>query len=158
MDPRLVRLFELGHRDDEVAAILRLEGEGRVPPGVRVVSRFRNIATVRVRRGDIPRVHDAPFIASMKPTAPLRREVRHPATGVAVATLRDARRPRRQQATGRGVVVGFVDWGFDFAHPDFRRPNGITRLLALWDQSAPRSALSPVPYGYGIVHMAAEIN
>ena len=158
MDPRLVRLFELGHRDDEVAAILRLEGEGRVPPGVRVVSRFRNIATVRVRRGDIPRVHDAPFIASMKPTAPLRREVRHPATGVAVATLRDARRPRRQQATGRGVVVGFVDWGFDFAHPDFRRPNGITRLLALWDQSAPRSALSPVPYGYGIVHMADEIN
>ena len=159
MDPRLVRLFELGHKDDEVAAILRLEAEGLVPPRVRVVSRFRNIATVRVRRGDIPRVHDAPAVASMKPAVPLLRETRLPVNGAsAVATHRDARRPPRQHATGRGMIVGLVDWGFDFVHPDFRKPDGTTRLLTLWDQSAPPSAHSPAPYGYGIVHTADEIN
>jgi hypothetical protein len=31
------------------------------------------------------------------------------------------------QPTGAGVVFGLIDWGFDFAHPHFRRANGETR-------------------------------
>ena len=158
MDPRLLRLFEQDGKDNEVAAILRVGAEGPVPPGVRVVSRFGNIVTVRLRRGDIPRVHDSPAVASMKPPAPLLREARRPANGAAAAgTSGDTRRPYRQQATGRGVVVGLIDWGFDFAHPDFRNADGTTRLLALWDQSAPPGAASPAPYGYGAVHTPTEI-
>ena len=83
MDPRLLRLFEQDGKDNEVAAILRVGAEGPVPPGVRVVSRFGNIVTVRLRRGDIPRVHDSPAVASMKPPAPLLREARRPANGSA---------------------------------------------------------------------------
>lgn len=37
---------------------------------------------------------------------------------------------------GRGVIVGIIDYGFDFAHPNFINPEGTTRLLALWDQNA----------------------
>jgi len=45
--------------------------------------------------------------------------------------------------TGQGIIVGFVDFGFDFAHPNFLQkfdpvnPNNPprTRLLALWDQN-----------------------
>jgi subtilisin family serine protease/peptidoglycan hydrolase-like protein with peptidoglycan-binding domain len=158
MDPRLIRLFELGHKDDEVAAILRLDPKGPIPTGVRVITRFGPIATVRIRRGDIPRVHDSAAVASMKPAAPLLRESPAQDSGAVVATARDVRRPAGQHATGRGVLVGFVDWGFDFAHPDFRKLNGTTRLLALWDQSVPPSAWSPAPYGYGVVHTAAEID
>jgi subtilisin family serine protease len=37
--------------------------------------------------------------------------------------------------TGKGVLVGIVDSGIDYSHPDFRNPDGTTRILALWDQT-----------------------
>ena len=55
----------------------------------------------------------------------------------------DERRPPSESATGRGVVVGVVDWGFDFAHPDFRNPDGSSRILALWDQRGGKQSVSP---------------
>lgn len=159
MDPRLVRLFEEGGKDDEVAAILRLGGNAAVPPSVRVVSRFGNIATVQLRRGDIASVHDSPSVASMKPAAPLLREARLASSVVeTVASHGDLRRSNRLQATGKDVVFGLVDWGFDFAHPDFRDANGATRLLSMWDQTAPTSARSPSPYRYGAVYSPDQIN
>ena len=39
-------------------------------------------------------------------------------------------------ATGAGVIVGVVDDGLDFRHPDFLNADGTTRLLSLWDMRA----------------------
>jgi subtilisin family serine protease len=38
--------------------------------------------------------------------------------------------------TGSGVLVGIIDSGVDYTHPDFRDSNGNSRILFLWDQSA----------------------
>lgn len=35
---------------------------------------------------------------------------------------------------GSGTIVGVVDSGVDYAHPDFRNEDGTTRILQLWDQ------------------------
>lgn len=40
--------------------------------------------------------------------------------------------------TGRGVLTAFLDSGIDYAHPDFRKEDGSTRILALWDQTLER--------------------
>lgn len=41
-----------------------------------------------------------------------------------------------QGATGRGTVVGVVDSGIDFTHPDFFDDDvGLSRILYLWDQT-----------------------
>ena len=61
----------------------------------------------------------------------------------------DRRRPPHLSLTGAGVVVGVVDWGCDVGHPNFRRPDGSTRLLALWDQRDTADGVPPAPYGYG---------
>ena len=48
--------------------------------------------------------------------------------------------------TGKGVLVACVDSGIDYTHPDFRNPDGSTRILRFWDQSLPGNP----PAGYQI--------
>ncbi len=58
--------------------------------------------------------------------------------------------------TGKGVVLGIVDQGIDFNHPDFKLANGKTRVLRYWDHTVSGSTNSP--YGYGIVWDSSAIN
>ena len=37
----------------------------------------------------------------------------------------------RPRSTGRGCIVAALDFGLDFAHPNFLRPDGTTRLMTL---------------------------
>jgi len=51
--------------------------------------------------------------------------------------------------TGKNVLIGFVDQGLDWTHPDFIDENGVRRVIAYWDQSAPTNTTAPQPYNYG---------
>ena len=60
---------------------------------------------------------------------------------------------------GRGVIVGIVDYGCDFAHANFRHADGATRLLALWQQAGPFVAgVSPQGFAQGQEFTADAIN
>ena len=37
--------------------------------------------------------------------------------------------------TGKNCLVAIIDSGIDYAHPDFRKADGMTRIVALWDQT-----------------------
>ena len=41
------------------------------------------------------------------------------------------------ELTGRSVVIGIADSGIDYRNPAFRRSDGSTRILAIWDQTIP---------------------
>jgi subtilisin family serine protease len=58
--------------------------------------------------------------------------------------------------TGQGVLVGDVDSGIDLAHPDFKNPDGTTRLVALWDQTTVGTA--PPGFTYGAYWTGAQID
>lgn len=58
--------------------------------------------------------------------------------------------------TGRGVLMGIVDAGIDFFHPDFRTEDGSSRILRLWDQSIPGNP--PEGYVIGTEYTKEEIN
>jgi subtilisin family serine protease len=61
--------------------------------------------------------------------------------------------------TGKDVIIGYVDNGCDVTHPDFKDPNGKTRVLAYWNQAAPFDAQrTPSKFGYGQVHDSTDIN
>jgi subtilisin family serine protease len=68
---------------------------------------------------------------------------------------------------GAGVVVGVIDSGIDFYHPNFRINDGFgldglghTRLLRLWIHSLTPAAgeSSPGGFGYGVEYLPAAIN
>lgn len=50
--------------------------------------------------------------------------------------------------TGKGVLLGLVDTGMDYRHPDFLDSNGVTRIVRYWDQSI-NNGNAPQPYNYG---------
>lgn len=54
--------------------------------------------------------------------------------------------------TGKGVLVGIIDTGFDFTHPTFRNAKGESRICAVWDQVA----AGTTRYGYGRTYLTAE--
>lgn len=60
--------------------------------------------------------------------------------------------------TGKDVVVGFVDQGLDYNHPDFKKANGETRVLYYWDHTLGFDPIrTPQPYGYGQVWNSTDI-
>ena len=54
----------------------------------------------------------------------------------------------RTGLSGAGVLVAVIDSGIDYAHPDFRRADGTTRIVSLWDQTIPASGGLSAPAGY----------
>ena len=162
MDPALRELISDGAADDEIEAILRLRDGVDVGPRLaREVTAMGPIRTVRLRRGDIVKVWADPRLASLKAarTIAMEQGAAFPIFDTAVAP----RRPPGLRETGRGTVVGVIDWGFDVAHPAFRTADGRSRVAALWDQRDPAlvpgpSGPPPWPWGYGRVIRRAEID
>ena len=61
---------------------------------------------------------------------------------------------------GTGVVMGIIDEGIDYTHPDFRDEFGQTRIKFLWDQAIVNlnSATQAQPYGYGKEFIGNQID
>ena len=66
-----------------------------------------------------------------------------------VQQIHDGIAPLMQSYKGTGVVCGFIDTGVDFSHPDFKNPNGTSRIAWLWDHAKPNGPNTPQPYNYG---------
>ena len=45
---------------------------------------------------------------------------------------------------GQGVLIGFVDTGIDYQNPLFRKEDGSSRILGIWDQTLETGFLDPV--------------
>jgi subtilisin family serine protease len=61
---------------------------------------------------------------------------------------------------GAGVVVGIIDSGIDYTHEAFRRSDGTSRILAIWDQGlAPQAGESnPANFSYGVEYQKSAID
>lgn len=94
-----------------------------------------------------------------------------PALDVAIPyTQIDTLHKTLPSTNGTGILLGIVDVYLDVYHPDFRTPNGKTRVFSLWDQAltpqgkehTPDPALlSPMPFGgmsYGVEYDQTTID
>lgn len=58
---------------------------------------------------------------------------------------------------GSGVIIGFVDTGIDYREEVFRREDGSTRILSIWDQTIQTGA-PPEGFAYGTEYRREEID
>lgn len=67
-----------------------------------------------------------------------------------INAIHDGQLPLETPFEGKGIIMGFIDTGLDWTHPDFLNPtDNSTRILALWDQTKPVNSFTPSKYGYG---------
>lgn len=62
--------------------------------------------------------------------------------------------------SGQGILIGIVDSGVDWRHPDFCNEDGTSRILRLWDQSGRPGPGKTPPQGYfqGVEYTKEEID
>lgn len=64
--------------------------------------------------------------------------------------------------TGQGILVGIIDSGIDIYHPDFRKEDGTTRIVGIWDQTAVNEGkmelMPPSGYSFGLFYSEEKIN
>lgn len=174
MDPRLQRVVALRARgiraeatastaEDEVHVVARVTdptqwaATSEVRASVTIGDPDANgtsIVTGRIPATRIEAVRSLSFVVSLKAALPLRPAL---AAGVEETLARPDLLPADSRGNGgRGVVIGVVDYGCDFAHRNFMTNLGKTRLLSIWHQGGTTSGQSP--FGYGREYTAAEIN
>ncbi|RWE07708.1 MAG: peptidase S8/S53 subtilisin kexin sedolisin [Mesorhizobium sp.] len=148
--------------EDEIAVIARVVSVEEwlaladVVPGSMLGQTYDGgwIVTGRLPLESIERVRADPVVISLKASQPVRPALAAtlPAMGVVPPGWPAGTDPQG----GSGIVVGFVDFGCDFAHGNFRHPNGNSRILGIWHQAGVAQPDSPL--GYGRLHAVAEIN
>ncbi|MBP6312815.1 MAG: S8 family peptidase [Flavobacteriales bacterium] len=66
--------------------------------------------------------------------------------------------PLLQGYDGEDVIIGIIDSGMDYRHPDFQDAGGNTRILYYWDQTFASASNTPQPYNYGQEWNSAAID
>ncbi len=113
-----------------------------------------SIVTGRIPASRVEAVRAQTGIVSLKAAQAV-----HPTLAATIAETKmrvDLLPPGTDPKGGAGVVIGIVDFGCDFAHENFRRADGRTRLEAIWHQAGTADANSP--HGYGRVYNSANID
>lgn len=75
-----------------------------------------------------------------------------------ITPVRNGQSPLPQGYDGSGVILGFIDSGIDFTHPDFLDSANKTRVLYIWDQRATTGPPGPAPYNYGVEWTKTKID
>jgi subtilisin family serine protease len=149
LDPTLQELCLQHYRtpDRAIPILARVKHERSLPSLLkgRIVTRTGNIVTARVPVIDIIPLRSQ--VESLKASPPLYAELDLSLTeSLANIGIHDRRGDRRVDYRGKGVVVGIIDFGFDFNHP------------ALNDRESGRGhGQVPKPFGYGVEYEASAI-
>ncbi|MCW8934386.1 MAG: S8 family serine peptidase [Gammaproteobacteria bacterium] len=169
-DPALAEEIRLAESDDskEVSVIARLTDQANLPEGVKLVTRFGDVATLRVQRNRISELIESEAVTDIEASRCLHqlKDISDCETAEGLSSVNTennlqslyTRRPQGVTATGKGCVVAVLDWGLDIAFPAFRDNNGKTRVEAIWDQRGEFDDAHQNRWGYGQILTADDID
>ncbi len=157
----LLKRVQAGQPEPLVQTIVRFDGDIAAVKahGAIVRSVIGDIATVDIPESRLAAVAALPGIVSIEAARPLRTRLDVSVPATRADQLRTGTPGAYTGGTGKGVIVGIVDDGLDFRHRDFRKPDGSTRILGLWDQRVNgASGTPPAGFNYGGECTTAMIN
>ncbi|MBR5322463.1 MAG: S8 family serine peptidase [Clostridia bacterium] len=140
--------------DESLEVIVKYNGNiESVSPFVEAIEVLNGIfAIVTGTHSQIQNLYSFPFIEYIELPKILSYELS--SSRYSVCTTRAQENP--YNLTGKGTAIGIIDSGIDITHPDFRSPNGTSRIVYLWDQSA--TGKKPQGFAKGAEYTNAEIN
>lgn len=116
--------------------------------GIMVGSQIKNIVSLRYPMQDLQSIYNESGIAYLKIAGMAKPHLDKVKIGTNVDSVW-AGINLPQSYTGKDVIIGINDWGFDYSSPMFYDTLlQDTRILAAWDQFK-NAGPSPQPYGYG---------
>lgn len=113
---------------------------------IQVVELLNEYAILTVPESRISSLADFPEVEFIEKPKHLYFSVSQGKSASCMTSVQSQFSPLGEPLTGKGVLVACVDSGIDYSHPDFRKEDGSTRILRLWDQSVPGNP----PQGYQI--------
>ncbi len=125
--------------------------------GIKVRTLRDGRATVTVPVSALPALASRPDVQLITLPTPIRPNLNQSVSESGASHIRSQAAGVFSGDTGAGVVVGVVDSGIDFDHPDFTDAAGNTRILYLWDQAS-AAGPSPAAYAYGREWTSADID
>ena len=125
---------------------------GLAGENIQVVPLLGGYAVVTLPEAEIAEYSDREQIEFMEKPKQLYFETLQEREASCILTVQD----RNTGLSGEGVLVGVVDSGIDYFHPDFRNEDGSSRILRLWDQSIPGNP--PEGYLTGTEYAKEEID
>ena len=120
--------------------------------GIQAVPLLGNYAVVTLPESEIDRYSNRENVIFMEKPKQLYFEVFQGKTASCIHSLQTG----VGALTGKGILMGIVDSGVDYFHPDFRNEDGSSRILALWDQNVPGRPLQG--YTTGTEYTKEEID
>lgn len=141
-------------REDTWEVIIKytgdLENVRRIAEGVTEL--FGGFAVVRIREEALELLTDIPQVTYVEKPKAFYFALQEARTSSCLTAVQRG----AEGLTGRNVIFACVDSGVSYVHPDFRREDGATRILYLWDQTIPGNP--PEGYNRGTEYTAEQIN
>lgn len=110
-------------------------------PQIQITELLNNYGILRIPESLIDAVVSEEMITYMEKPKRLFFEMTQGKQASCITSLQ-ARLP---ELTGRGTLIGFIDSGIDYAHPDFRNNDGSSRISSLWDQTISSNSVPRTP-------------
>lgn len=109
-------------------------------PSIQVIELLNNYGILRLPESLIDTIVSESIITYMEKPKQLFYEVTNGKRAACITTTQN----RLPSLTGKGTLLCVIDSGIDYTHPDFRNPDGTTRILALWDQTIPANSVTNI--------------
>ena len=148
--------LNIGYDPDEKAWDVIVKYTGReeelTGKGIQAVPLLGNYAVVTLPEREIDRYSSRENVIFMEKPKQLYFEVFQGKTASCIQSVQTG----AEGLTGKGILMGIVDSGADYFHPDFRNEDGSSRILYLWDQGIP--GRPPAGYTRGTEYTKEEID
>ncbi len=171
LDPKLCSIIAAGQEmvsaqddsdgDEATEPIFEVIAKVRDPKvdvyGLRETRKIGQIVTGTVNRSLIKQVRRDRNVISLKLASKLRPALNFsvPEINATPLQIRRVIGNGSKETNGEDVIIGVVDSGCDFRNANFRKEDGKTRILYLWDQRSekgnnpPKGYRPPKGFGYG---------